>query len=1159
MRFYRRTPVCARGVTVLAAAFAAALSLLGSISVSPASAALPTRTASWWHLEFSATPTNLTPGKEGAIFVTVTNLGDETVNATTNPVTITDQLPAALRASVTTISPPSVIVEDSRKTGAPTKTGALTCTLASASCTFNGTIPPYGSLNVRILMQKVPPDASGENEVTVTGGGPLPVSLRSPVKVSDAPTGFGVENYELKPEGEEGALETQAGAHPFQLTTTVALNNKVQFRTEGGKEELFPQEAVLARDLDFKWPKGLIGNPTVLPHCTDTEFAHLAACPAGSVVGVAIVHVDEPLADAYLEDLVDVFNLEPEVGEPARFGFIVGLGTPVYIDTSVRAGGDYGITVSSSDISEEAGFLSATVMVWGVPGDPRHGLGLEESHPPAFLSLPTSCAEPMQTSIEGDSWADPGNFTTYQPSEQMGTLTGCNHLPFSPEIKVAPDGQQASKPSGLTVDVHVPQEGQLNATGLTNSNIKDIHVILPEDVALNPAGANELEACSEGLIGYLPGESNPPSELHFTPKLPGSFGSSELFEPGLNFCPNASKIGTVKIKTPLLPNPLEGTVYLAAQNANPFGSLVAMYIVAEDPVSGSLVKLPGDVSLNEQTGQIEAMFENTPQLAFEDAELHFFGGERAPLATPAHCGTYTTNATFTPWSGNPPAQSQTSFQITSGTNGGACPGARLPFSPSLTGGATNIQAGAFSPFTLTMSRKDGEQNMQSVEAHLPPGLSGVLSNVELCPEPQADLGECPANSLIGETTVSVGVGGDPYTVSGGRVYLTGPYNGNGPCTVGTSDCAPFGLTFEVPAKAGPFDLKRNSANPAGEDACDCVIVRGKIEINPLTAALTITSDPPGSPYAIPTSIEGIPLEIQHINATTTRSNFQFNPTSCNKMEVTGTIDSSEGSADTIAVPFQVTNCKNLNFTPKFTVSTNAHTSKANGASLTAKVTEPAGSLGAQANLARVKVELPKQLPSRLTTLQKACTAKQFDANSAGCPPESDIGHATVHTPLLSVPLTGPAIFVSHGGEAFPSLTMVLQGDGVTIDLVGATFISKAGVTSTTFKTVPDQPFSTFELTLPTGRFSALTGLGNLCAEKLTMPTEFVGQNGAEIHEVTKVGVTDCKKTKTLTRAQKLKMALKACHKKHSKHKREACEHAARRQYGPLKKIDKKKS
>jgi hypothetical protein len=438
--------------------------------------------------------------------------------------------------------------------------------------------------------------------------------------------------------------------------------------------------------------------------------------------------------------------------------------------------------------------------------------------------------------------------------------------------------------------------------------------------------------------------------------------------------------------------------------------------------------------------------------------------------------------------------------------------------------------------------------MQSVEAHLPPGLSGILSNVALCPEPQANLGECPPSSLIGETTVSVGVGGEPFTVSGGKFFITGPYNGTGGCTVGTPGCAPFGITFEVPAKAGPFDFAKTQHN---HPPCDCVLVRGKIEVNPITAALTVTSDPPGTPDAIPTSLEGIPLEIQHVNAITTRGEFQFNPTNCSKMEVTGTIHSSEGGTDTIGVPFQVTNCAALKFTPKFTVSTSGKTSKADGADLVTKVTEPSEPFGSQANIAKVKVELPLQLPSRLTTLQKACTAAQFESNPAGCPPASFIGHAVVHTPLIPVPLEGPAIFVSHGNESFPSLTMVLQGYGVTIDLVGATFISKSGITSTTFRTVPDQPFSTFELTLPEGPYSALAANGNLCGPTTTktvkkkvtvkvhghkktetrkvtetkpaalqMPNEFVAQNGAVIKQTTTIGVTGCPKAAPARKAKK---------------------------------------
>ena len=603
----------------------------------------------------------------------------------------------------------------------------------------------------------------------------------------------------------------------------------------------------------------------------------------------------------------------------------------------------------------------------------------------------------------------------------------------------------------------------------------------------------------------------------------------------MSLCPDSSKIGTVNIASPLLPKgqDLEGSVYLAAQNANPFGSLIAMYMFVEDPISGSTIKLTGEVSLT-ATGQIVTTFKNTPDLPFENLEIHFFGGERAPLTTPSRCGTYTTTAMFTPWDGNAPVEATSSFQIEHGPDGGPCPGvggAPLPFAPTVNGGATNIQAGAFSPLTVTMSRKDGEQNLKSVEAKLPPGLSGVLTGVELCPEPRANEGLCGENTKVGEATVSVGVGGDPYTVSGGKFYLTGPYNGSGGCTVGTQGCAPFGLTFEVPAKAGPFDLERNSANPAGEDACDCVVVRGKIELNPLTAAITITTNPPGSPDSIPTSIEGIPLEIQHVNATTTRGDFQFNPTNCAKMALVGTVLLSEGGTSTISTPFQVTNCAALKFEPKFSVSTSGKTSKAKGASLTAKVTYPNVPQGTDADIAAAKFDLPKQLPSRLTTLQKACTAKQFEADPAGCPSESKIGYATVHTPILPVPLVGPAIFVSHGGEAFPSLTMVLQGDGVMIELVGTTFISKAGITSTTFKTVPDQPFSSFELTLPEGKYSALAANGNLCtnASKLKMPTEFVAQNGAKIKQQTPIAVTGCPKVKAkkVTKRHKAKKGHKA--------------------------------
>ncbi len=970
--------------------------------------------------------------------------------------------------------------------------------------------------------------------------------------LATAGLGFGIKSFEVSFVNEDGTPDTQAGSHPYEMVVNMSVNTRyLPFETSGADSRYYRQPDGVLKDVIVDLPPGLVGNPNATAaKCTLAQLdGHRTGsgemCPAESALGeLELEWAKTGYGETYAKP---IFNMVPPHGVALQIG--ADFTAPdLFINNSVRAGGDYPIQATIGNAPPEAAVFASRLRIFGEAGQEgvnkreeakRRGETLTSEEQDAtlkpFLTLPTGCKGPLRSTISADSWLEPGHFSeassiTRNAGGVPVSTTGCSKLIFPPTIEVKPDVDDASSSSGLTVGVHVPQTAAFNPNGLAESSLRDTTVTLPEGVAINPAGAEGLEACSEGLAGFE-GFSEFNSEFEPGDKT-ATFSPTPLeqLQPGASLCPDGSKIGTVKVKTPLLEHELEGAVYLAAQNSNPFGSLVAMYLMVEDPVSGSTIKLTGEVHLT-ATGQIVTTFDNTPDLPFESLELHFFGGERAPLATPSRCGTYTTQASFVPWNGNGPVNTSSSFQITSGPGGGPCPGASLPFNPSLTGGATNVNAGAFSPFTLTMSRKDGEQNLQSVEAHLPPGLSGILSNIELCPEPQANLGECPANSLIGETTISVGVGNQPYTVSGGKFYLTGPYNGSGPCTVGQLGCAPFGITFEVPAKAGPFDLKRNTANPAGEDPCDCVLVRGKIEVNPITAAITITSNPPGTPDAIPTSIEGIPLEIQHVNAITTRGDFQFNPTNCNKMQVTGTIHSSEGSTDTIGVPFQVTNCAVLKFAPKLAVSTSGKTSRANGASLSVKLTYPKAPFGSQANIKSVKVDLPKQLPSRLTTLQKACPAKTFEANPGGCPAASIVGHATAITPLIPVPLTGPAYFVSYGGAKFPELVVVLQGYGVTLDLHGETFISKAGITSSTFHTVPDAPVGSFELKLPEGKFSALAANGNLCKSKLAMPTAFTAQNGAEIHESTKVGVTGCPKTK---KAKKTKVKKAG---KHSKKRR----------------------
>ncbi len=1109
------------------------LVVLGGSAGRAAAAAEP-----WWHVNTVSAPASR-PGGESRLLLEVSNLGDAAVDGFTSPVRIVDRLPAGVTVVRNGKGEPDVYGEGggSAPIGQNGVKEVIHCSVVAqtVTCTYGGPLLAYERFIIAITVNVEPGAGTGVSEVGVSGGGappgdvaPAPVRWRHALALGGSPASFGAENYELTPEEEGGMPDTQAGSHPFQLTTTLTFNSKAAptLNLQNGKYELLPevQPVALTKDLRFDLPPGLVGNPAPLAKCRLSAFLDTnpgsTPCPDDTVVGVATPIVTNIYLgkNVPLADTTPLYSVEPAVGEPARFGFATVAG-PVVLDTSVRTGGDYGVVVSVPDLPDSLPFIGTQVTFWGVPGDARHdtqrGKCLDEyggnvyeaktwefacstqEKPQPFLIMPTSCTGPLQTMVEGDPWEAPGRYSApkqYTFANLEGepvAQDGCNRLSFEPSIKVAPDGQQASTPTGLTVGVHVDQEASLNPTGLADAQVKDTTVTLPAGVGLNPAGADGLSACSESEIA--------------------------LDSPGEQSCPESAKVATLKIKTPLLPNELEGAAYLATQNQNPFGSLVALYLLAYDPVSGVRVKLAGEVQPNPVTGQLVSTFKETPQLPFEDLSLHFFGGSRAPLGTPASCGSYTTTASIAPWSGNAPVGSSSEFQITSGPNGGPCE-SPLPFAPSLTAGSLNLQAGSFTPFTTTFSREDGNQNLQSIQLHMPPGLLGTLAHVQLCGEPQADQGSCGPESLIGETTVSVGLGGNPYTVQGGRVYITGPYQG-----------APYGLSIVNPAKAGPFNLGN-------------VIVRAKIEVSPSTAALTITTDPSGA-YAIPHILDGIPLQIKHVNVNINRPDFTFNPTNCNPLQITGTLGSSEGSTSALAVPLQVTNCATLAFKPHLAASTSGKTSKANGASLAVKLTYPAGAY--DANIARVKVDLPKQLPSRLTTLQKACTAAQFNANPAGCPPESIIGHARAVTPVLPVPLEGPAYFVSHGGEAFPSLIIVLQGYGTSVDLVGTTFISKAGITSSTFKTVPDVPVGTFELTLPQGKFSALAANGNLCRSKLAMPTAFVGQNGTEIHISTPIAVSGCAKKKALTRAQKLAKALKACKRKKGA-KRAVCERRARR-------------
>jgi len=1083
----------------------------------------------------------------GEVLVFAENRGDEDSDGAGagNDIAIKDTLPAGLRAIHV-----EGVVEHVQEHG--TTKEPLECTLTPLDCTYKGVVAPYRQAEVKIAVDADEGAAEvQEDRVAVSGGGALGALASRQLRLG-GPVTFGLEQIELAAEEEGGAPDRQAGSHPFQLTTSFSFDQSA----------VAGSPPALPKDLAFNLPPGLFGNPTPFPQCPETLFTtslnNVDLCPANTAIGVSSVTLvaKHDLGPLPVTETVPIFNLRPEVGEPARFGFDVD-NVPVILDTSVRAGRDYGVTVTSHNIAQTATLIGDVVTFWGVPGDPRHDnsrgwscIGDEEhrfaaehlppcsplgqEQPPPFLTMPTACSseEPAVTA-ELDSWSQP---TVLQPltSTSLPTLGGCNRLPFNPQVSVSPDEQEASKPTGLAVDVHVPQQAALNGEGLAESSVRNITVALPEGLALNPAAADGLDACTESEIGYT-GTDPATGAAQFSGVEPS--------------CPKASKIANVTIRTPLLPNPLTGFVYLAApQNfagmpsENPFSSLVAMYLVARDPVSGVLVKLPGEVSLS-PTGQVTTTFPNNPQLPFEDAEIAFFGGERAPLATPALCRRpgeegYVTNASLTPWSGNPEAQPTSEFDVTSGPNETPCPNppgdrssSSLPFTASLASGVTNINAGGFTPLTTTISRADGQQQIQNVTLHYPPGVSGILAGVPLCPEAQASAGTCPESSRIGETIVSVGVGGDPFTVTGGKVYLTEKYAG-----------APFGLSIVNPANAGPFDLQEGRP----------VVVRAKIEINPATAALTITTG------SIPEFVDGFALQIKHVNVLVNRPNFTFNPTSCNGTQVTGQVGAWEGAASPVSDPFQVTNCAALKFEPKVSVTTLGHASKRDGQSLSFKISYPKGAMGSDAWVNEAKFDIPKQLPVELDAIQQACLAHTFETDRSACPVHSVIGHAIVRTQLLPVPLEGPVYFVSYGGVKFPDAVMVLSGYGVNVTLTGETFIdNKTGVTSATFPNTPDVPFESIEVDIPTGQYSEFGSnlpheSYDFCGQKLDMPTLFKASNGLEIHQQTPVTITGC--AKASTRAQKLAAALKAC-RNYAKHgsERAACEAEARRRYGQIKK------
>ncbi len=846
---------------------------------------------------------------------------------------------------------------------------------------------------------------------------------------------------------------TQAAGHPAYGITAFSIN------TIGSIPEATPTGLVTHIRTDVA--PGVSTNPEAVKQCTMAEFdGHEAApgvftepeCSAETEIGInkVIVYLGPSVTpkDAPLEG--KVYNVVPPNGDASLFAVAVsleplghpGLYAHTLIEGHVEWASDYH-DYYEVNVSPELPLIVSRLSLFGNLGNTGHG---------GFITNPSNCAGPgfhTTNTVTLQSLESETGARQYEaPIGTEGCLGGGAFVspPFAPAFTVKPATTQSDQPDGITTELAVPHSPL--PTELDSSQLRNATVTLPEGMTLNPPAATGLKTCSAAQIGI--GTRNPVS------------------------CPVESRLGTVTLTVPDLPEsePLKGRMYLGGTEpltSSPY----TMYVTAESERYGVSVRLQGTVETNETTGRVTAKFLNNPEQPFSNIKLVFKGGALAPIANPLSCGAATTETTLTPYTGTANKSPFSTFLVDSNGAGGAC-SAPLPFSLTQSTSSQPGTGGAPTSFTFNLARSDGQQYLSHVTTALPLGLVGKIASVPLCPEPAASTGVgCPAESQIGTATTTVGSGSAPIQFSG-PVYLTGP-----------TGSAPYGMTTVIAAAVGPFNLGN-------------VVVRSTIEVNPYTAGVTVSSN-------VPTIYKGIPLRLKTLTLSINRQGFLVNPTNCGALTTSSTLTSSFGASQPTSTPFQATGCSGLTFAPKFGASSNAKTSRANGAALVTNINVPSSS---QANFKSVLVTLPKQLPSRLSTLKNACTAAVFTANPAACPANSVIGTARVKTPVLPGQLSGPAYYVSHGGAAFPDVDLVLKGDGVTVILVGNTNI-KGGITTTNFASNPDVPFTGFELNLPSGPNSALTAIGNICKQSLVMPTTITAQNGKVFKQNTALAVSGC--------------------------------------------------
>ncbi|MDX6602698.1 MAG: hypothetical protein QOF13_1900 [Solirubrobacterales bacterium] len=894
-----------------------------------------------------------------------------------------------------------------------------------------------------------------------------------------------------------GTVDTQAGSHPDSFTVAFDLRTGGDGHTIGGE----------MRDTFVELPAGFIGNPQAVPRCSRSQFEGATPrCPGSTQVGVL-----RATAFGVGQAITPLYNLTPPPGVAAQFGFSAFNFVPLQNFSALTDKG-YRIAAAAPNLPLE--ITSVTETVWGTPSDKSHdpertcadvaggaiqGCSAQGQRPP-LLTMPASCGE-TTTTIKVASKQEPDHYVEeVVPLRDLAgdptPIVGCDAVPFSPQISSQPTSKLASSPSGLDFELRLANQGLLGQGANAETEPRKAVVTLPLGTTVNPSFAEGAAICTQA-----------------------QYESEQLGTKAGQGCPEASKLGSIHVLTPLLEEPVEGSLYLAAPYDNPFGSLTALYMIGRAQERGVFLKQAGKIELDPTTGQITTTFDDLPPIPFSSFKLHFREGARAPLATPSACGEYQTLARFTPFSakddtGAVPVTG--SFQIEKGPDAGPCPSGGLPpFKPWLIAGSINNAAGRFSPFNVRLFRTDAEQEITHFSIKLPPGLVAKLAGVSFCPEAgiaqaiartgqhggqeEIESPSCPAASEIGHSLAGSGVGSALAYVPG-KLYLAGPYHGSA-----------ISLVAITSAKAGPFDL-------------GTVVIRNAFRIDPETGEVFLDAtgtDP------IPHIIRGVPVHLRDIRAYTDRSQFVLNPTSCKRTSTASTLLGSgldfASEADdrpvTVATPFQAADCAALPFKPRLSLKLKGGTRRGSHPAL--KAVLRMNGIG-EAGIRRTEVTLPKSEFIENAHFNTICTRVVFKQGAhpgEKCPAGSIYGKAVVSTPLLSEPLTGP-VFLRSSEHQLPDVVAAIHNGEIDVTLVGRVDSVK-GRLRNTFEATPDAPVGTAVISLFGGKKGLFVNSTNLCKGTHKAEASFTGHNGKEWNKKPELLALGCKgKTKKQTRHQR---------------------------------------